>query len=514
MKSELIIDSQSSGITIALLNDGKLMELHKDSLDSDIAVGDIYLGKIKKINASLNAAFIDVGYEKDGFLHYLDITPKYNSFSNFIKQTISGKARSPKIEEKFLDDISKEGKIEDLLKSKQNLLVQVSKEPISTKGPRLNAEISLAGRYLILVPFSSRISVSQKIKNFDEKKRLKRLVDSIRPKGFGVIVRTIAKDKKVADLHTDLNNLLRKWNATHAKLQKAKAPAKIIGEQNRINTLLRDIFNDSFNSIVVNDKDILEEVKDFVIDLAPDKVNILKLHQGKEEIFEKYNVTKQIKGSFGKNVSLSKGAYLVIEHTEAMHVIDVNSGNRSKEESQEVNALEVNLMAAKEIARQLRLRDMGGIISIDFIDLKESENRKKILQCMVQEMKSDRAKHSVLPLSKFGVMEITRQRVRPAMKIKTLETCPSCLGTGEVRSSVLLIDEIEDKLNYFINDNKNDEITICVHPYIYSHITKGLPSIRMNWFAKFKKWVKIRPMTSYGFLEYRFFDSSDDELTL
>ena len=514
MKSELIIDSQSSGITIALLNDGRLMELHKDSLDSDIAVGDIYLGKVKKINASLNAAFVDVGYEKDGFLHYLDITPKYNTFSNFIKQTISGKVRSPKIEEKFLEDISKEGKIEDLLKSKQNLLVQVSKEPISTKGPRLNAEISLAGRYLILVPFSSRISVSQKIKDFDEKKRLKRLVDSIRPKGFGVIVRTIAKDKKVADLHTDLNNLLRKWNATHAKLQKAKAPAKIIGEQNRINTLLRDILNDSFNTIVVNDKDILQELKDFVTSLAPDKANILKLHQGKEEIFEKYNVTKQIKGSFGKNVSLSKGAYLVIEHTEAMHVVDVNSGNRSKEESQEANALEVNLMAAKEIARQLRLRDMGGIISIDFIDLKDSENRKKILQCVIQEMKSDRAKHSILPLSKFGVMEITRQRVRPAMKIKTLETCPSCLGTGKVRSSVLLIDEIEDKLNYFINDNKSDEITICVHPYVYSHITKGLTSIRMNWFAKFKKWVKIRPMTSYGFLEYRFFNSSDDEIIL
>lgn len=514
VKSELIIDSQSSGVTIALLDDGRLMELHKDSLDSSISVGDIYLGKVKKINSSLNASFIDVGYEKDGFLHYHDLSPQYKSFSNFVKQTISGKLKSPKIGDKFLEEIPKDGKVENVLKTQQNLLVQVSKEPISTKGPRLNVEISLAGRFLILLPFSNKISVSQKIQSFNEKKRLKRLVDSIRPKGFGVIIRTVAKDKKVADLHLDLNNLLRKWNACHAKLQKAKAPTKIMGEQNRVNTLLRDILNDSFNSIIVNDKELAQEIKDFIMGIAPEKKDLVKVYGGKKEIFENFNITKQIKSSFGKHVSLTKGAYLVIEHTEAMHVVDVNSGSRSKiEETQELTSLEVNLNSAKEIARQLRLRDMGGIIVVDFIDMRSSQNRKKILECMLEEMKKDRAKHKILPLSRFGVMEITRQRVRPAIKIKTQEMCPSCSGTGEVKSSLLLMDEIEEKLDYLINEKTERDITICTHPFVYSHITKGLSSIRVNWFSRFKKWVKIRSMSSYAFLEYRFFDSNDDELT-
>lgn len=516
MNKELIIDSGSSEVVMALLEDKRLVELHRERKNNNYSVGDIYLGKIKKIISGLNAAFVDVGYEKDAFLHYLDLGSQVNSLNKYTKLAMAGKTRVLPMESfKLEPEIEKTGKITEVLTANQPILVQIAKEPISTKGPRITSELSLAGRYLVLVPFSDRISVSQKIQNADEKSRLKRLVQSIKPKNFGVIIRTIAEGKMVADLDADLNNLVSKWYSIAEKLSKTKPPRIILGEINRSSVMLRDMLNESFNSIHVNDPMVYEELRNYIKTIAPEKLDILKLHKGRAHIFDHLGVEKQIKGSFGKVVSIKSGAYLVIEHTEALHVIDVNSGQRiSSDNTQEDNALDVNMEAAAEIARQLRLRDMGGIIVVDFIDMAQASNRRTLYEKMKEEMKKDRAKHNVLPPSKFGLVQITRQRVRTETSVETLEKCPACNGTGKIKPSIIYTDEIESNLRYLIREQNEKSLTLRVHPFIYAYLTKGIFSHRMKWFLKYKKWIKVYPSTSYHFLEYRFFNKLDDEIKL
>ena len=371
MNYELFIRSSSREVDFALLKDGRLVELNKEEEDNKFSVGDVYLAKIRKTVPGLNAAFVNVGYEKDAFLHYHDLGPKVLSLLKFIKRVSTGKLREYSLKEFPLEkEIDKHGAINEAIKSNQSILVQIVKEPISTKGPRISSELSIAGRYIVLVPFSDRVSVSQKIESKEEKDRLKRLITSIKPKGFGVIIRTVAEGKKVAELDRDLQNLTDRWTAMCKKLRGAHLPSKVLSELSRGSSMIRDVFNDSFSAIHIDDETLYLQIKDYVQEIAPHKESIVKFYDSKVPIFEKFGIERQIKTSFGKTVSGSKGAYLVIEHTEAMHVIDVNSGNRSnKSKTQEGTALEVNLIAATEVARQLRLRDMGGIIVVDFIDL-------------------------------------------------------------------------------------------------------------------------------------------------
>ncbi|NTW31099.1 MAG: Rne/Rng family ribonuclease [Bacteroidetes bacterium] len=515
MNKELIIDTNQSEVVIALLEDKRLVELNKDKSGKSYAVGDVYLGKVKKIIPGLNAAFIDVGYEKDAFLHYLDLGTQILSLNKFIKLSTSGK-QSISIEtfpnEK---DIEKTGKISNILTVNQQILVQVAKEPISTKGPRVNADLSLPGRFMVLVPFSDKVSISQKIKSPEERNRLKRLALSIKPKNFGLIVRTVAENKMVAELDADLKELQKKWSSLTAMLPTAKAPQKIVGELNRTSAIIRDLLNESFNNIHVNDPRLFDEIKAYIRTISPDQQDIVKLYKGKIPLFEHFGIEKQIKTSFGKNVSFKGGAYLIIEHTEALHVIDVNSGHRTNSENnQEQNALDVNIEAAAEIARQLRLRDMGGIIVIDFIDLHFGQNRRILYERVKEEMKNDRAKHTVLPPSKFGLVQITRQRVRPEMNIETIEKCPVCDGTGEVKASIVLVDDIENNIKYLLLQQNEKYLKMCANPYICAYLTKGIFSIRLKWFLKMKKWIRIVPMSSYHFLEYHFFNQDNDEIKL
>jgi ribonuclease G len=515
VNNELIIDSSSSEVVIALLNNKRLVELNKESSNNNYSVGDIYLGRVKKVMPGLNAAFVDVGYEKDAFLHYLDLGPQAASLNKFAKLTLTGKQNHSNLMYfKLEEDIKKDGKIGNVLTSNQNVVVQIAKEPISTKGPRITTEISLAGRYIVLVPFSDRISVSQKIKSNEEKTRLKRLMLSIKPKNFGVIVRTVAEGKSVAELDADLNDLVSKWNSMFEQLKAApQPPQKILGELNRTSAILRDLLNASFNSIHVNDASMFEEIKSYLKTIAPDKEKIVKLYKGSAPIFEYFGIDKQIKALFGKTVTLKSGAYLIVEHTEALHVIDVNSGHRSKSEnSQETNAFEVNLEAATEIARQLRLRDMGGIIVIDFIDLHDPNNRKLLYERIREEMKFDRAKHNILPPSKFGLVQITRQRVRPEMNINILEKCPACGGTGEVQPSILLIDQIENNLRYILKDQNEPSVSLTVNPFIESYLKKGFMSIQRKWLLKYKKWIPVKAVSSHHFLEYHFHNRNEDEI--
>ncbi|MCK0124856.1 ribonuclease E/G [Gelidibacter sp. F2691] len=512
MDKELIIRSSSDFVDFALLKDGKLIELHKDEEDNNFAVGDVFIAKIRKAVPGLNAAFVNVGYEKDAFLHYHDLGPKLPSLLKFVKRVSTGKHTDFLLKNfQFEKDIDKDGSIADALKSNQSLLVQIVKEPISTKGPRISSELSIAGRYIVLVPFSDRISISQKIESKEEKDRLKRLVKSITPKGFGVIVRTVAEGKKVAELDTDLQNLLSRWTAMCKKLNKAPHPSKVLGEMNKASSILRDIFNDSFSSIVVDDEELYMQIKDYVHQIAPKKESIVKHYQNGVPIFEKHGIERQIKTSFGRTVSMAKGAYIVIEHTEALHVIDVNSGNRSnKEKNQEDTALEVNMISATEIARQLRLRDMGGIIVVDFIDMGNAENRKKLYNHLRDEMKDDKAKHKILPPSKFGLIQITRQRVRPERNIETKEENPNVSGE-EIEAPIKVVQRIQqDMERIFKKDYK--KVTLNTHPFIAAFLTKGFPSIRSKWFLEHKKWVKVLPRDAYTYLEYHFYDKNGDKI--
>jgi ribonuclease G len=514
VSKELIIDASSGDVNIALLEDKKLVELNKEKSNLQFAVGDIYLGKVKKLMPGLNAAFVDVGFEKDAFLHYLDLGPQVRSLLNYLNTSASRKGR-PHNFQKFRRerDIDKDGTITDVLTSGQHVLVQIAKEPISTKGPRLTSEISIAGRNLVLMPFHDKVSVSQKIQAAEERNRLKTLIQSIKPHNYGIIVRTVAEGKKVKDLDIELKGLIRKWETAFDGLKDIKPPSLFISELNRTSAILRDILNVSFNSIIVDDDIIYRDIRDYISTIAPEKEKIVKLYRGNVPIFEHFGIEKQIKSSFGKTVSFKNGAYLIIEHTEALHVIDVNSGNRSKTvTNQESNAFETNIAAAEEIARQLRLRDMGGIIVVDFIDMQSSEHKQKVNEKMKSAMDNDRAKHSILPLSKFGIMQITRQRVRPEMNVSTTEKCPTCSGTGEISPSILFVDKIENHIASVLEKEKQPKLVLKVHPYIAAYIRSGIISLNLKWRFRFKVPVRVMSISSYDFMEYHLYNARGEEI--
>lgn len=516
IERELIIDASSPEISIALLEDKELVELKKEKSDVQFSVGDVYLGKVKKIMPGLNAAFVDIGYGKDAFLHYLDLGPQFSTLNKFVNLAMSGKGRLPSMNKfKREQDIKKEGKISEVLKTGHHVLVQIVKEPISTKGPRLTSEISIAGRNLVLIPFSDKVFVSQKIESEEERSRLKRLLLSIRPKNYGIIARTAAEDKKVAVLDNELRGLISKWESTYETLANSHPPKLIISEVNRTTAILRDILNVSFNSIYVNDPVLYKEMKEYIGTIAPEKQKIVKYYSGDVPVFEKFGIDKKIKSLFGKTVSFKNGAYLIIEHTEALHVIDVNSGNRSKNVSdQETNALEVNLAAAGEIARQLRLRDMGGIIVADFIDMVSNEHKNMVYEKMKDEMSKDRTKHNILPLSKFGLLQITRQRVRQEMNIDVTEKCPTCFGSGTIGPSIMFTDNLKEVVRNAIRDYKLDSIIIHAHPYIEAYLNRGWRSVADSWRKELKCKISVKPVSSLHFLEYRLLTSGGEEIPL
>jgi len=509
MTSEVVIDVQQKDISIALLEDKKLVEYQSEPRSASFSVGNIYVAKVKKLMPGLNACFVNVGYERDAFLHYLDLGSQFDSYQKYLKQVQSDRKKLyPFSKASRLPDLPKEGTIQNTLKAGDEVLVQIVKEPISTKGPRLTAELSFAGRYLVLIPFNDKVSVSSKIKSGEERARLKQLIQSIKPKNFGVIVRTVAEGKRVAELDTELKVLLKRWEDAIVKVQKTQTrPQLVYEETSRVVALLRDLFNPSYENIYVNDTDIFNEVRQYVTLIAPEKADIVKLYSGNVPIFDNFNITKQIKSSFGKIVNYKHGAYLIIEHTEALHVVDVNSGNRTRSANgQEANALDVNLGAADELARQLRLRDMGGIIVVDFIDMNLAEDRQILYERMCKNMQKDRARHNILPLSKFGLMQITRQRVRPAMDVNVEETCPTCFGKGKIKSSFLFTEQLESKIDQLVNKIGVKKFYLHVHPYVAAYINQGMISLKRKWQMKYGLGVHVVPSQKMAFLQYEFYD--------
>lgn len=514
MNKELIISSKDNGADIALLENRRLVEIHREDDQSNFSVGDIVVGRVRKVVPGLNAAFIDVGYEKDAFLHYTDLGPRIRSLLKYARKGMTGSQPSHLLADfKMEKEIEKTGNIKDVLKAKEQIVVQVLKEPISTKGPRLTCEITLPGRYLVLAPFSDTVGVSKQISTQDERKRLQRLIESIRPKNFGVVVRTAAEEKSVSELHEDLTNLISKWENVLTNLKDVTPPRKVHSELNKASTLVRDMLSESFNKIVVDERAIATDIENYVGKIAPEKKNIVSHYSSNKPLFDNYGITKQIKSLFGKSVTLPSGAYLVIEHTEALHVIDVNSGQKmSTSDDQQTTALNVNMEAAEEIARQLRLRDLGGIIIVDFIDLKNPDDKKKVFKQMKDAMNEDKAKHTVLPLTRFGLMQITRQRVRPEINISTQELCPTCNGTGQIESSLLIVDMIERYLHEVVKVHSS--VWMYVHPFVEAFLKRGFFSIYLRWMWKYKRLFKIIPNNNYPLTEFRFYDKDDEEITI
>jgi ribonuclease G len=513
VNKDLIINSSPEGVEIALLEEKKLVEIHNEKLDARWSVGDLYLGKVKKIIPGLNAAFVDVGFEKDAFLHYTDLSPYIKSILKYTQQATADENNQFDFSKfQSAPEIIKTGKISEVLNGKPHILVQILKEPIAAKGPRLTCEISLAGRFVVLTPFNEIVAVSKKIHSGEERKRLQKIFEGVRPKNFGVIVRTAAEGKSTAELHEDLLTLTQNWKNIQSNLKGAMPPTRIMNEESKTTSILRDLLNEDFNKIVVNDKKIFDITLSYLQRIAPQKANILSMYTGDQEIFDQYGITKQVKSSFGKTVNLNSGAYLIIEHTEALHVIDVNSGFKSVSNNQEENALQTNLEAAEEIARQLRLRDIGGIIVVDFIDMKLPENRKKVQEALEEHMKTDRARHTVLPISKFGLLQATRQRIRPEVNINTSEDCPACAGSGKITSALLLEDEMEKKIAYLAT-HSHKSLTILVHPIIHSHLTKGIfTSIVKRWKKKYKIKLSSQASNTSHLVEYRFLDDQQEEI--
>lgn len=520
MTSEVIVDVTKKDISIALLEDKRLVEYQREGRSEHFSVGNIYLAKVRKLMPGLNACFVNVGFERDAFLHYLDLGSRYHSQEKFLQLLGDGK-RSVTIDKVGKQpELDKEGSIQNTLKVGQEILVQIVKEPINTKGPRLTAELSFAGRFLVLIPFSDKISVSSKIKSGSERTRLKQLIQSIKPKGFGVIIRTVAENMRVAELDNEMRILLERWENAIEKVKKTrsggyKLPQLVYEETSRTVALLRDLFNPSYENIYVNDEAIYKEIRGYVSLIAPECKDIVKLYKGIVPIFDNFSVTKQIKSSLGRTVTYKHGAYLIIEQTEALHVVDVNSGNRSKStEGQEVNALDVNLGAADELARQLRLRDMGGIIVVDFIDMNLAENRQKLYERMVENMRNDRARHSILPLSKFGLMQITRQRIRPVMDVNVEETCPTCGGTGKIKPSILFTDSLETKIDTLVNKLGIKHFRLYVHPFVAAYINQGVFSIKRRWQMRYGWGVKVYPNQKLAYLQYAFYDMKGEEILM
>ena len=512
---DLVVSVGRTEVKLALMENHKLIEYSRESSQGhSYSVGDVFIGKVKKLLPALNAAFVDIGDSKEAFIHYLDLGLYFNAFDTFIKQS------NPNVNMQDLYSriqigpaLSKEGRIESALSPGQMIICQIVKEPISTKGSRLTAEISLAGRNIVLLPFAQKVSVSQKIESKEERKRLETLVRSILPKNYGAIIRTASEGKNAAVLVAEVKSLIEKWEGSWARIAKNKSIGLLFTEYSKTTTMLRDLLNDSFTNVYVDDPTVYEETRKYVSLISPEQEKIVKLYEGKEAIFDHFEVTRQIKGSFGKVVPMKQGAYLVIETTEALNVIDVNSGIRAKTNDQEQNCFEVNKIAAEEIARQLRLRDMGGIVIVDFIDMDSQEHRNELYKYMTGLMEKDRAKHNVLPLTKFGLMQITRQRIRPVTEIETMEQCPLCHGTGKITSSVVIDEQIERKLSHLVIEKGENDLVLRVGPILGAYLTRGMfNSFLTKWKRKYKCKLKLEESSDFTVLQYEFYNAEEEAL--
>jgi ribonuclease G len=548
VKKQLLMNKTGDEIQVALVEEGRLAELIIERPESMRSIGDIYLGRVHKVVEGLKAAFVDIGQKSDGFLHFSDVGTTSEDYRALIEddddeenggddgegddeddeeidgasgsvtpmpREASRPASQPRVEAKVSTPGEAEARrqsytqmIASKLKPNDSILVQVIKEPIGTKGSRLTSDITIAGRFMVLLPFGGgQIAVSRRVVVRKERGRLKKLVRSMLPEGFGAIIRTVAEHQEESLLKQDLEKLLAKWAQIEEKLQEATPPQLIFKEDTIISSVLRDSLTSDVTEIVANSNSIYNETLNYIQWAAPDMVKNVSLYQGKLPLFEGYGIAKDVESIFSRKVWLKSGGYIIIEHTEAMVVVDVNSGRYAAKREQEENSLKTNLEAAREIVRQLRLRDIGGIIVVDFIDMIDPKNSKKVYDAMKTELRNDRAKSNILPLSDFGIMQITRERIRPSLMQRMGDQCPACGGTGIVQARFTTINQIERWLRKYALQQKMpfQQLDLHVSPTVLEPMRNSDMKTELKWFLQHMVFVRITSDESLRSDDFRFY---------
>ena len=509
MKNQIIVHAAGQQIRTALIENGELAQLFIESPENQRTVGDIYIAEVHKVMAGIRAAFIDVGGQKDAFLHFSDIG---EHLADYI-QMLNGKDAFPKnakLEKPESEDgkehsaTSEQDRLGSLLAPKQKLLVQIVKEPIGSKGPRISTDISIAGRFLVLMPMGDYVAVSKRIRSYKERRRLRGIVSNMLPEGFGVIVRTVAEKQNEEAIQEDLKDVLEKWKNILDKLKSAKPPELLHRDLDMTASLVRDLFAKEYDRVLVDDPKTYRSIKNYISRVAPNMLNRIEQYKGSEHVFDYMNISKDVESVFSPRVKMPSGGYLIFEQTEAMYVVDVNSGKYAAKKAQEENSLKTNLEAAREIAKQLRLRDIGGIIVVDFIDQREDTNRKKVYDEIKREFKKDRAKTNVLPMSDFGLMQITRQRIRPSVVKSVSKVCPMCGGSGNVVTQNTILADIEGWLTKFRYSYNYRKVELTVNPYLYSYLTTGFINKRWRWMFSYKMYISIAKDDTVSMNDYKF----------
>lgn len=481
MQKDIIINVSEYETRLAILEDLKLVELLVERPEKERMVGDIYQGVVKAVLPGMQAAFLDIGLEKSAFLHFSDIGD--------FKSQLDLLYEAELLEEEEGKGMLKKPpqSIQEILKEGQEIFVQVTKEPIGTKGPRVTTQLSLPGRYVVLVPGEEHVGVSRKISNWAKKRKLKRLAYELLPEGFGCIVRTMAEGKDKKQLKSDMKNLVKFWKKIKKQAEKKKAPALLHKDIGMVSSIMRDILTPEVNSVIIDSKKEYKKILSYLKFIARSLRFKVKLYEGKVPIFDAYNIEPEIEKMLERKVWIKKGAYFVIDQTEAMVTIDVNTGRFVGKSTQESTVLKTNLEATKEIARQIRLRDIGGLIIVDFIDMEVAENRKKVFEEFRTAFRNDRSKNSILPISDFGLVEMTRQRIRPSILHTLSESCPCCQGIGRVVSKQTVAMKIERWFKRAKVGSKSRGYKLFVHPELSKIIMHG----KVNRIQKLHKELKL-----------------------
>ncbi len=509
MKKVILINSIAEDVRIAITEDGKLAEFFLDTPDKERNVGDIYLGKVGKVIPGIRAAFIDLGFKQDAFLHFSDIGSTLDDYSAIIGDDSDIEEDDDDEEEPQTNFISQKDSYHKLpnLERGQDIIVQITKEPVGNKGFRVTSKVSIPGRYLVLIPFEKKIGLSKKIYNPKEKRRLRSIVKSTLPKGFGIIIRTVAAGQEDNLILDDLNTLIQTWNDIQSKLKTVKAPLILHKDVSTTSSVIRDLFKEDISKIIVDSKKIYKDIKLYVDETSPEYSSKVELYNGDQPLFDVYNIEKQIEESIERKVWLKNGGYIIIEPTEAMTVVDVNSGKYARHRDQEINSLNTNLESAKEIVRQIRLRDIGGIIVIDFIDLYDEKNRRRLYEDIKREFKNDRAKSTILPVSEFGLVEITRQRIRQNIIHTVSDFCPMCNGSGHIQSKSTFLNRIERWITRYKGGNNGMSLTLTVNPYIKHYLSEGFISKFTQLRFKYFLFIKLEEDEKLSLNEFRFYSN-------
>lgn len=518
MAKEIYINVKANETRIAISEEGHLTDFFIEHEDAQRSVGDIYLGKIAKVLPGIKAAFIEIGKTQDAFLHFSDVSERKEEFNALIGDPDAELDTNEDDEDENTKSQQKPKHFSDSLEIPlsrrdigQNIIVQIIKEPIGNKGFRVTSRVSLPGRFLVLLPFDRRIGISKKINEQRLRNRLRKIVKSLLPEGFGVIIRTVAEKEEEKTIADDLNSLLKTWQEIEQLVKTEKAPSLIYKDLSTTSSVIRDLFTKDVNKIIIDNKKLLRQIKNYLQLVQPELVSRIEHYKGGEPIFDVFGVERQIDIAFARKVPLPSGGSIVIEITEAMTVVDVNSGKYAASMNQEVNSLKTDLEAAREISCQIKLRDIGGIIVIDFIDLDDERNRKKVHEELKKEFKKDKAKYTILPMTEFGLVQITRQRVRKSAFHLTREKCPYCDGTGQLVIAEHIFNSIERWVRRFRIGKFLPTVTLKVNPYIYKELVEGIFPKILKLQLKYRTIIKLKSDKSLRSDEYKFFTLTENK---